>query len=268
MDQVTQNQADHYDFPVKLQPMYLHNNEAQVPRLRAVVRQDTNEPIGVVSTRYRLITHSQALDYVSPFTKALGNAETKFFLEKNGARLVARYTYFDRTVPIRTVGDTVALRVDVINSYDGSEPLRFNIGALVLRCLNGMTAVAEAIGLRFRHIGDESLSDIVLPNAESVWQRFVKKADTWERWTALPNSPEYVTQVLGQLVAANVIGSRFIEDKKTNLLEAPTRWEFYDRMTYAITHDMPRLKESERIRRLRSLDHAFSTTTTTVSADA
>lgn len=249
-----------YDFPVRLQPLFLKNNEEPVPRLRAVVREDTHESIGIVSNRYNLITHRQALDIVEPFTRAFGSAETKQILEKNGARLISRHTYRDKKVTIPSVGDTVALRIDVVNSYDGSEPLKFDIGALVLRCLNGMTAVNESIGLRFKHTGGFNPDAVTFPDPEQIWDRFTKKADLWDRWTAIPNSDDYTDEVMKRLMAASVIGARYILDRQSDLRSAPTKWELYDKLTYTITHETPRVRETERTRRLKALDFTFTST--------
>lgn len=254
-------QTQEYNFPVALKPLFLQGRDKPVPRLRAVVREDSQESIGIVSDRYRLVTHDQALSIAKPFTDSFGESSVKHMLEKNGARLVSQFTYKDKTHKIPSVGDTVALRIDIMNSYDGSEPLKFNIAALVLRCLNGMTAIQESLDLRYRHTGQWEFADIKLPDPDKIWERFIGKAEIWDRWSTVRNSTSYVEHILKRLMATSAIGTKFIQEKKGELEAAPTKWEFYDKMTYTVTHMMPRIRESERIRRLRALDLIFSTTT-------
>ena len=149
-----------YDFPVELQDVQTVGG-VLIEGSQAVVRTDKNEPLAIVSDRYRLITHKELVEAADPFIKKLGKAEKIFTLEKNGARLVTEYTFRDNVIKLpghripgetRKVGDTVALRLYGINSYNTSTPFEIRLAAMVLRCLNGAMIGEDMFNVKFKHV--------------------------------------------------------------------------------------------------------------------
>ncbi len=64
------------DFPVTLRPVFFEENGArrEVPRRFAVIREDSDAPLGVVSDRYALVPHQRILDTVEEALKPLDPA--------------------------------------------------------------------------------------------------------------------------------------------------------------------------------------------------
>jgi len=245
-------------FPVALENIFTHDG-IPIPRVKSVVRQDSRDPLSVVSDRYRLITHGQAESRVKPFTDALGVAKITRFLEKNGARLISRYTYADQTVTIPAVGDIVALEVNVINSYDSHLPLKYTLGARVLRCSNGMTVIGGEFEFSWKHTGEEQ--EIILPDPVKVLAHFKKAGDTWDLWARTELKYEDRLKVMSSIVAMKVLTETQIKKWESNFEQAKTVWTLYDSFTYIITHEFAKLRESSRLHKLSQLQFAFSTLT-------
>ena len=64
-----------YDFPVELQDVFAKNG-TQIPHTKSIVRSDTGSPLSVVSDRYHLFTHREAIEATKPFTDLFGEVET------------------------------------------------------------------------------------------------------------------------------------------------------------------------------------------------
>ena len=90
-----------HNFPVELMPIQTKSRIA-IPDRRAVVRTDTNTPLGIVSTKYELLKHA---DVVNGFRKALKGDEYEetIKLARNGAQLYATYSMPTHKVEVRLV---------------------------------------------------------------------------------------------------------------------------------------------------------------------
>ena len=121
---------------------------------RKVVRDDTNEVVGIVKSRARPTPFSDVwYPLVEGLEKSdldLSGVEVAWMSSNNGAKMVADITL--RNYPYdRIVGEPMALAMRVYNSVDGS--LSYKIVAYIKRlaCLNGMPSIAENTSVTFKH---------------------------------------------------------------------------------------------------------------------
>ena len=121
---------------------------------RKVVRDDTNEVVGIVKSRARPTPFS---DVWYPLVEGLENSdldlsgvEVAWMSSNNGARMVADITLKNYSYH-KIVGEPMALAMRVYNSVDGS--LSYKIVAYIKRlaCLNGMPSIAENTSVTFKH---------------------------------------------------------------------------------------------------------------------
>ena len=142
-----------YAFPVELQNVFTKTGKV-VPRRKAVVRTDDDKVIGSVSDRYKIFKHEDVMNQADSYISNMGKPEKKCYLTQDGASLTAEYTFRDTSLKIGDnagMGDVVGLRVYVQNSYNGKGALRFRIGAMVVKCLNGMVLPEDKFSLTYRH---------------------------------------------------------------------------------------------------------------------
>jgi hypothetical protein len=127
------------DFPVGLKPLFARTDGSftQMPGRRAVVREDTGQPIAVVSDRYTLVPHQQILDLVASATAGLdvGPVPRGVYVDRNGARMRAVFKFPALARPV-TPGDEICPCLKVQNTYDGSSRIAIHIGAFRFVCTN------------------------------------------------------------------------------------------------------------------------------------
>lgn len=219
--------AQEYDFPVSLQPLFTKSGKT-MPKVQAVVRDDTAEPLSHVSMGYKLVPHRDVLNAAESFVKTLGEPKRNIYLNKNGATITGEYTYADKSVAVG-VGDVVGLRVYVENSYNSSMSLRVRVGALVLRCMNGMMVPRDIYSMTFRHVGAR---EIHWPHPEEIIGNFQAEGKKWNTYAKNDLGDKY------QEYADKAVQDQIVVQKA---LEAPTLgttvWDLYNQFTHHITHN-------------------------------
>lgn len=244
-----------YEFPVELQPVYTKRGK-EITRNRAVVRTDTDTPISVVSSQYTLITHKEVVDAVKPFVRHFGEEEPDVLVERDGARIVSTFTFNNRTVTTN-VGDTVALRVHAINSYDRSGSVLIRVAGMVLRCKNGMTVPAQGLQLSYRHSGKKV--ELEMPDPEIVWGEFQQGRVFWSKLETIDVRELPHEQIGKALIENKVLSNQALEDQdvKSQIIAAKTGWDLYNALTYGITHKSKTRNRTSEILRQDRLNRIF-----------
>lgn len=159
-------------------------------RLDTIVRlpfaEDKNLiPVGVVSKDYALVPHTAVLDVA---TKALDEAhiapadvKAELKITEYGERM-ALSLYLPKKYQFDPGdGHPMALRLECINSVDGSTRFRALMGWFRFVCSNGLIIGVTRTDMRRRHIGDFRLGDIgkVLSSGLNESE---KEKQNFERW--------------------------------------------------------------------------------------
>lgn len=229
-----------YDFPVQLFPIQtigaVDRGSIKVPKKFAVVRTDTDRPLGVVSDKYDLLPHKTVVD---GFRKAVEDQEVseKISLTKFGARLMMDMTFPDVRVKVAK-GDEVAMHLIVKNSYDGSNALRVVLGAYRLVCSNGLVIFQRFMQFSHKHVGTqmEVRVEELKNTVGMLTDAFHKTGPVMQEMAATrlqmePRQffnakrirlPEYLAEIARQ------------EFEKKGI----SVWDAYNAMTFAITHRM------------------------------
>lgn len=251
----TTHNCSEYDFPVELQPIYTKLG-TKLPRNQAVVRTDTQAPISVVSSIYNLITHKEVLDAVVPFMQKFGAGDPDVVVERDGARIVATWRFLDRTLATQA-GDKIGLTVHAINSYDKTGSVIIRVGGVVLRCMNGMTAVHDEFSLYYRHSGKKI--ELEMPDPEIVWGQFVAGTQFWSALEQHEISPDFKTKLIELALERKVASETSLEaDAVSSQIEASkTAWDLYNAFTYAITHESKTRNRTTEILRQDKLNRLF-----------
>ena len=138
-------------------------------RLDMIVRLPFGEdntfiPIGVVSKDYALVPHGAVLDAA---TKALADAkiaptdvEAELKITKYGERMALSLYLPDKYRFDPGDGYPMALRLECVNSVDGSTRFRALVGWFRFVCSNGLVIGVTRSDMRRRHVGDFQIQDI------------------------------------------------------------------------------------------------------------
>ncbi len=218
-----------YNFPVSLQDIYTKSGK-QVPRYRAVVRDDTDEPIATVSTKYKLIEHATVMGEAMKYVQKLGNPTEKFYTSTKGDRAVGEFTYADKTLAVRK-GDMVGLRVYAESSYNGKQAIKVRIGGLRLVCMNGLMQPNDIFSLNVKHTGDVEFK---FPEPEEIMERFTKTIHTLSGYSQMELGSEKIREYAEMAVNEGVVVERAVKAIKD---EDRTVWDLYNHFTYHITHN-------------------------------
>lgn len=223
-----------YDFPVEFRSIVTHPGNLVIKNRQAVVRTDTNLPIGVVSKKYALVTHAEV---VKTFRKALGKkVNENIRLTHDGARMHYEVILPDVTVKIDS-GDEVAMRLVVENSYDGSHKLQIIFGAFRFVCSNGMIIGRKFLSINRRHVGEVMLNvDQVQKQVSILTEVFRKEGATMQEMAStrlIPSPEEFFNPKSLRLPAYLTKLARESYEQ-----EGSTVWDAYNALTAVITRGM------------------------------
>lgn len=235
-----------YDFPIKI--AQIKADDVLIPSRYAVIRTDTNEPLGIISNKYQLVPHKLVIDsFRQALIRTKMDFEENILLSPSGAYLNAKYNFPDITDEIAK-GDYISMQILLENSYDTTTSIKFILGALRLVCTNGLIFAERFTYYSQRHtqqlLVDEMANEIV-----SLGSYFNKRVIPRMRKMSQVNIPQEISEK----------NFRKYEDKKTFPLwliygarekyqkEKNTIWEYYNSFTYALRYSSSRVSVKSQI---------------------
>lgn len=230
--------------PIIAVPLSQHIPElAQVKEFRSkqvLLNHDRSKLFDVVSSKYRVVQHGEALDTVEQALQQYfgKGADIKGSVRAidGGARVIAEYKL--PIDPIKLAGkDVNEITITVRNSYDRSWPLDASLGAFRLICSNGMR-IGETFGsMSLKHVGQENSASI-LEHLDLIISRAPKLKEVWTEWADIRVEREEAVELLdGEFPAKYlepIIGERAVYPM--------TKWQLYNHLTRFATHDTQSLR--------------------------
>ena len=233
---------NNYQFAVREQEIFTDNLEnfhrdIAIPKRKVIIREDNNNILGVVSSKYGLLKHE---DVINAFEQALVGIEHQRMIKLNesGSSMFATFK-LDNIKGEVEKGDFVSLQFVVKNSYDGSNALQVILGAFRLVCSNGLIVGKQLFTYSQRHIG--SGSEIQITILKEKINFLIAQ---------FHNTIPLLSQMTEKKIDSNLIGmfdNKIILLPKYLLLKAKeqydkeekkTVWTYYNSLTQAITHNM------------------------------
>ena len=226
------------DFPVVLRPISYRSNGAYVavPKRLAVVREDTGEPLALVSDRYTLVQHQAILDAVeAAITRlGLGGVPRGVYVDRRGARMRALYKFHHVSRPVRGT-DTICPCVKVENTYDGTSRISAHIGAFRFVCTNLAVGGGGVFagGFMAVHAGEipiEALTD----QLSTYLDGFSEITELYRTWAGMAFCGDEFQEILSPFPARTAEGIR--EAASRGPLQ--TVYDAYNAATWYATHRM------------------------------
>ena len=175
MARQTTPHSSNFSFPVTLEPLTVEGHDSG---FYGTVRRDEGFPrvLGVAGERYALLQNSDFINQIEDgFKKAdLSGFEREVSVMDHGARCQAQWTFKNRTIKVRSVGDEMAFRVTARNSYDGSWKVSLVDTIERLACLNGAVRSEKGIMLQGKHTSRLNV-DRIVGGLGTMLERF----ETW-----------------------------------------------------------------------------------------
>jgi hypothetical protein len=222
--------SSNFAFPVTLEPLTVEGYDSG---FYGTVRRDEGFPrvLGVAGERYGLLQNGDFINQIEEgFKKAnLSGFEREVAVMDHGARCQAQWTFKNRTIKVRKVGDEMAFRVTARNSYDGSWKVSLVDTIERLACLNGAVRSEKGIMLQGKHTSRLNV-DRIVGGLGTMLQRF----ETWAQDLDLLVLP--ITQAHGSHILSHAQDDGIISgsnrDGILSFWNAPRRKEDEERTVY------------------------------------
>ena len=230
MARQTTPHSSNFSFPVTLEPLTVEGHDSG---FYGTVRRDEGFPrvLGVAGERYALLQNSDFINQIEDgFKKAdLSGFEREVSVMDHGARCQAQWTFKNRTIKVKKVGDEMAFRVTARNSYDGSWKVSLVDTIERLACLNGAVRSEKGIMLQGKHTSRLNV-DRIVGGLGTMLERF----ETWAQDLDLLVVP--IEQAQGSHILSHAqedgIISGSTRDGILSFWNAPRRKEDTDRTVY------------------------------------
>jgi hypothetical protein len=222
--------SSNFNFPVSLEPLMI---DGQPSGFFGTVRRDEGVPrvFAATSERYGLIQNSEFINQIEDgMAKAgLSGFERSVAVLDHGARCQASWTFRNRTVKVRKVGDEVAFKITARNSYDGLWKLSLIDTIERLVCTNGAVRSEKGLNLTSKHTPNLNLTRIVngLDTMLSRFEDWAKDLDL----LVLPVGQAEGSHILSHAQEEGII-SGSTREGILGFWNAPRRREDEDRTLY------------------------------------
>lgn len=243
------------DFPVTTRPVFYGESYRfhQVPDRRAVVREDTGEPLSVVSGQYTLIEHGRLLDVAEDAIEALGLGPVPrgVYLDRNGARMRAIYKFEELARPV-LLDDPICPCVKLRNSYDRSLRAAVHIGAFRFVCTNLAVGGGGVFagGFVSLHRGEIPVEEVA-EQLNDYLSEFEEIARLYRHWAKSPMDWQTFAEILDPLPQHAQEGIR--DGLRPGI--GTTVYDGYNAATQYATHGMSSYQSAFRL--LKQINRGF-----------
>lgn len=167
-------------------------------RLDIVVRLPFREdktvvPVGVVSKGYALVPHTRVLDVAIKALEAAkiapSDVKAELKITEYGERMALSLYLPDEYQFDPGDGHPMALRLECLNSVDGSTRFRALMGWFRYVCSNGLVIGVTRSDMRRRHVGDFKIQDIGKVLTSGIEESETEKKN-FEKWRKTPITPQ------------------------------------------------------------------------------
>lgn len=171
-------------FPVKARKLYDESGK-ELPGWLRIVREDTEQTLHVATDKYQVVTNEEAFgafeEALEKSTLDRTNMRIGTDYAGGGARCFRQYLLPAHRVEVKT-GVEVALRLLMMNSYDGSLKFRGQCGAYNFVCANTSISGTDYAQFAARHTGKIDVRAAI----EGLTKAAEEHVETTRRWAEWP----------------------------------------------------------------------------------
>jgi len=223
-------------FPVELHPVYTEikvngkEKRIEVPNSKIVVNNKSGQPLGVVSSSYKLVTNKEAIELGKKCCTQLFGTDQVSNIEifNVDAPSTGSYCHIDlvhkgyvmNLFDEKQKSEIYIPYVRITNSYNTSRALSFDIGFCRKICLNGVIFESETIKFTFSHVKHQlnrdisfSLENQKIANLFEHFSSYVKKLKDYK----IPMEKSY--KIIFALFKIKEISEINFSDKKEDKKE-------------------------------------------------
>jgi len=245
----TTTATDAWAFPVAFEPVFDERGQ-ELPKLRNLIRTDTNESLGVHKSKYQLITHDTAYNALMDSIKDANISQdysVKTHVIDNGAKMRMEILFNDIAIPDPEVGDYIKARVQGYNSYDGSWAFQQMTEAFRLWCKNGCTTADTVAKTWAKHTTNVDVQSSAQKITDGI-EMFQNNKGVWQMYRETPVTTEQAENLFKKTVCKvnhKASHEKFNDKQLQNLIGGfdnershlgNTQWALYNCLTSWATH--------------------------------
>jgi len=235
-----------------------------------LVREDTNQLLSVVGTKYKPVNHVDAFKTAEEVIKLsdldITGITRKTECSHDGARAFSIYTLPEHKVNLGRQNDDVALTISARNSFDGSWSFTVEVGGYRFICLNmqvfannfAIHKSKHTSGLNLQRVADKLSQAVKFYDQETeLWQEMVDTkvehdtamsilayladAKTVDNHLKSSDRSFYITDILYEpdVVRNKTLSSLWTRWLNNSKSLDTTAWALYNAMTEWATHQTP-----------------------------
>ena len=190
-------------FPVVARRLFDEKGE-ELPGYKRIVREDTGCTLNVATDAYKIITNEEAF---GAFETALEESSLDLTglrigtdYANGGARCFRQYLLPAHTVEVKT-GVSVALRLLMMNSYDGSLAFKGQVGAYNFVCANTSVSGVDFASFKMKHTGQLDVPKAIRGLASAA-EAHVLEASRMQAWPQISVSDAQARDLFGAMPQA------------------------------------------------------------------
>lgn len=207
-------------------------------KYKMLVREDTGEPISIMTDQYKLIQNEEVLNIVAKSVSKFGNIRIS---EANIFGNARTKITFDTDRVNSVNGDSLSTRFTMFNSYDGTAKISIRPSLLRLSCLNGAITSHEFEMIAYRHLNKldvaETISKLISTSMQAIDDSVANEIKLMMETKI--NNPNNIARFLSFFPEKNgqVVLGEFAKNEKNY-------WSLLNAGTYVLTHVANRDSES------------------------
>ena len=230
-------------FPVEARKLYDETGE-EIEGYRRIFRVDTKKTLNITSDSYSLITNEDAF---GAFEGQLAKSSldctgmqigTDYASE--GARVFRQYLLPAHQVEVKP-GVAVALRLLMLNSYDGSLRFQGRAGAYNFVCANTSIHGTDLAGFKVKHTGAIDLTGAVAGLVKAA-QDHVHEVEKWRIWPSIriadlqARALIQATPTIAKSTVDHLVHAYMVARDTDELQGGPNLWTLFNVLTAWSTH--------------------------------
>ncbi len=149
---------------------------------KALVRDDNNTPLSVVSQTYQPFQNSELYELLEKVSKQTGVAIEKSGYFGEGEKVYIQLKTDDLSMP---KGDKVKGYITGINSFDGTTSLAFGNSSITISCMNTFYAAMRELKTKIRHTKNMSIHidavcrdiDVAIEQEKRMFERIKRMSE-------------------------------------------------------------------------------------------
>jgi predicted heme/steroid binding protein len=251
MNPITQD----VNFDTTTRPLYATSQNERIDALnhRGIIRTDTNEMIGIVGGRYKVVDHKRSIEQTG---EAISRFSPNYSVSHNveGGRVFTKFKLEDLRAFDGNQNEQAYIAVNLYNSYDRSisQVVSFSVWRMV--CSNGMYGFANEFRERKLHTQSLNIAKMT-EHLESSIESYLKKYENFQQQLVGKKiiKAEILEKTLGERLVKNARDNYRVEKAITGVDDA---WTQYNAFTRTITHN-DKISESRRQELSRTVSSLF-----------